>query len=342
MVNKLEEKLQQLGRISFKEFMRIALYDEKYGYYTQNIRSVGRGGDFSTLATINDTLARSLCSWIRDRWKEDKNLNHNIIEVGAGDGSLTEKLLKDFSLWSRLGLKYHIVETSPKLSLIQRETLRDRKCIIWHERMEDALSECSGNTLIISNELVDAFPVELIQWSKDENKWHKLMVQLQNESWTITRGHEYKIKLNSSISDFKNFNDGQIIERHDEFISWFNSWSNLWKLGHMLTIDYGELFPFLYYRRSKGTLRSYFFQQRHENIGEILSKPGLQDITSDVDFTDIRARIKTDTIEEIKYVNQSAFINEHITQLPPWDPSISEDGAGSAFKILWHKKNRNQ
>ena len=52
MVNKLEEKLQQLGRISFKEFMRIALYDEKYGYYTQNIRSVGRGGDFSTLATM--------------------------------------------------------------------------------------------------------------------------------------------------------------------------------------------------------------------------------------------------------------------------------------------------
>ena len=60
--------------------------------------------------------------------------------------------------------------------------------------MEDALSECSGNTLIISNELVDAFPVELIQWSKDENKWHKLMVQLQNESWTITRGDEYKTK----------------------------------------------------------------------------------------------------------------------------------------------------
>ena len=69
MVNKLEEKLQQLGRISFKEFMRIALYDEKHGYYTQNIRSVGRGGDFSTLATINDTLARSVCSWIRNSGK---------------------------------------------------------------------------------------------------------------------------------------------------------------------------------------------------------------------------------------------------------------------------------
>ena len=95
-------------------------------------------------------------------------LGKDIIEVGAGDGSLAQRILKNFSLWSRLGLKYHIVETSPKLSLIQRETLRDRKCIIWHERMEDALSECSGNTLIISNELVDAFPVELIQWSKDQ------------------------------------------------------------------------------------------------------------------------------------------------------------------------------
>ena len=42
--------------------MRMALYDQNDGYYTQNIRNVGRNGDFSTSATINNSLAKSINS----------------------------------------------------------------------------------------------------------------------------------------------------------------------------------------------------------------------------------------------------------------------------------------
>ena len=94
-MNKLEENLKVLGKISFRDFMQMALYDENYGYYTRNIRTVGRSGDFSTLATINDTLARSICSWIKNRWKQSKIIKGNIIEIGAGDGSLANKVLKN-------------------------------------------------------------------------------------------------------------------------------------------------------------------------------------------------------------------------------------------------------
>ena len=145
--------------------MKIALYDENHGYYTKNIRTVGSSGDFSTLATINDTLAKSIGSWIKDRWKQSKQLKGNIIEIGAGDGSLAEKVLKNLKLWSRFGLRYHIVETSPKLSQIQKDHLRNRKFIVWLKTMEDALAACSGNALILSNELIDAFPAELFKWN---------------------------------------------------------------------------------------------------------------------------------------------------------------------------------
>ena len=57
-----------------------------------------------------------------------------------------------------------------------------------------------------------------------------------------------------------------------------------------------------------------------------------------MDFTDIRLRMKSETVEEIKYIKQSEFINSHATKLAKLDPSISEDGAGSAFKVLWHQK----
>ena len=318
--------------------MRIALYDENDGYYTQNIRTVGRNGDFSTSSTINNSLAKSINSWIKDRWKENKNLSQNILEIGAGNGSLADSILKNFNPWSRLRLKYHIVETSPKLKNLQKEKLKNKKRISWYEKMADALEACSGNTLIISNELIDAFPVELIEWNNETKKWYRVMVCKNNDSWFISQGEEYSIKENSSIINHEDFNENQRIERHDEFISWFHGWQNLWKIGHMLTIDYGEEFPTLYHRRPSGTLRSYFYHERYEQLEEILSRPGLQDITADVDFSDIRKRMLTQNIEEVDYMNQSDFIMSHSRKIDPMNPSIAINGAGSAFKVLWHKK----
>ena len=69
--------------------MKIALYDENHGYYTKNIRTVGRSGDFSTLATINDTLARSICSWIKNRWKQSKIIKGNIGDAILYPGGIT-------------------------------------------------------------------------------------------------------------------------------------------------------------------------------------------------------------------------------------------------------------
>ena len=195
-MNKLEENLKVLGKISFRDFMQMALYDENYGYYTRNIRTVGRSGDFSTLATINDTLARSICSWIKNRWKQSKIIKGNIIEIGAGDGSLANKVLKNLKLWGRYGLRYHIVETSPKLSQIQKNHLGNRKFIFWHQRMEDALAACSGRALILSNELIDAFPAELIKWNKNEKKWHRVMVELENECWNISLEKSINLMMN--------------------------------------------------------------------------------------------------------------------------------------------------
>ncbi|MDA7681225.1 SAM-dependent methyltransferase [Verrucomicrobiales bacterium] len=337
-MKKLKERLKNSEQISFKAFMRMALYDQNDGYYTQNIRNVGRNGDFSTSATINNSLAKSINSWIKNRWKENKELNRNILEIGAGNGSLADSILKSFKPWARLGINYHIVETSPKLIISQKERLKNQRRINWHEQMADALEACSGNTLIISNELVDAFPVELIEWNKETKKWHRVMIQKNNGSWLISIGDEYSVGENSSINNYKDFNNKQRIERHDQFISWFHEWQNLWKVGHMLTIDYGEEFPAIYHRRPNGTLRSYFHHERYEQLEEILSRPGLQDITSDVDFSDIRKRMLTKSIKEVDYMNQADFIMSHTQKLDPMDPSIAINGAGSAFKVLWHEK----
>jgi SAM-dependent MidA family methyltransferase len=60
----------------------------------------------------------------------------------------------------------------------------------------------------------------------------------------------------------------------------------MWKQGEMLTIDYGNTSDQMYLRRPNGSLRAYLLQQRIEGTG-IYQNPGLQDITADVNFTDL-------------------------------------------------------
>ena len=56
----------------------------------------------------------------------------------------------------------------------------------------------------------------------------------------------------------------------------------------MLTIDYGDIAERLYHRRLHGSLRAYLFHQRILGSA-VFENRGLQDITADVNFTDLVA-----------------------------------------------------
>ena len=334
----LRKRLIDSGPAPFKDFMASALYDINGGYYSTNIREVGRTGDFSTSSTLNHSLANAITSWARKILNENKELPHSIIEIGAGNGSMAKQIVKKIGFWSRLKLQYHIVEKSDPLLKLQVQRLGKRKPFQWHRDPESALRACSGKAIIISNELIDAFPVDLIQWEEQTERWRKVMIRFDKKEWTTFVEGDYQIPKKSSLLESHNFKEGQRIERHDEFINWFHSWAEFWKEGHMLNIDYGDKFPNLYERRPEGTVRAYFAQNRFEQMHEILARPGHQDITSDIDFTDIRNRILVDGLKEIKYQTQSEFISEHGLKDSPLDPSADPHGAGEAFKVLWHRK----
>ncbi|MDP6859074.1 MAG: SAM-dependent methyltransferase [Verrucomicrobiales bacterium] len=338
IVDPLLKRLINSGPVPFRDYMNSALYDEHSGYYSTNIREVGRTGDFSTSTTLNNSLANAIANWIQRIWNQDKDLPRSIIEIGAGNGSLAKQIIKRIGFWSRLRLDYHIVETSEPLLKLQVQRLGKRKPFQWHKDPRSALESCSGKALIISNELIDAFPVELIQWEHQKEKWRRVMVHSDNQGWTTSVGNDYEIPKKSSLLELHNFKDGQRVERHDDFVRWFHSWIGFWEQGHMLSIDYGDEFPTLYERRPNGTVRAYFAQNRFEQIHEILARPGHQDITSDIDFTDIRNRLLIDGLKEIKYQTQAEFIADHEISASTGDPSTNPHGAGEAFKVLWHRK----
>jgi SAM-dependent MidA family methyltransferase len=263
---------------TFERFMERALHDPARGYYARNIRNIGARGDFTTAPQLSETPAKAIAAWVARALRETKT--RNLIEVGPGLGTLSRQVIRNLPLHLRLRTGFHLVESSPTLANHQKELFG--KKVRHHTTVLDALEACSGEAVIFSNELVDAFPVRLFK--KTENSWREVALD-------HTKGYAVETLLPPATlppsSVFSgDYATGQTVEVHDSYRRWLESWLPFWKKGKMLTIDYGDTAEKLYVRRPHGTLRAYLLHQRLEGSA-IYGNPGLQDITADVNFTDL-------------------------------------------------------
>jgi SAM-dependent MidA family methyltransferase len=267
--------------VTWEEFMFAALYDSRSGYYTTRIKSVGREGDFSTSATIDGALAQSVCEWFRASRRGNR-----FIELGGGDGSFAREFRRRLGVLSRWRTRYDIVEISDGLQAMQRAALRFRGGIRWHTRIEDAIAVSRYPVTIFGNEFVDAFPCVVLRRSSG-GEWHELAVRRSasglSSFWATPSSRALGALAYSTGCDLA---VDSVCEIHLAFREWLERVSALDFTGTMLLIDYGDVFPNLYKRRPSGTLRGYFAQQRIEGA-ELLHRFGRQDLTSDVNFSDV-------------------------------------------------------
>jgi SAM-dependent MidA family methyltransferase len=350
--------LEHDGVIRFERFMEEALYHPRYGYYSSNIATVGRRGDFSTSVTVSDVIARAACVWAlkekKDVLQAGVSRRWNVIEVGAGDGSFARDFIAQTPVIHRALLSYHIVEKSEPLKRKQMEIVPKSK-VKWHEQIGDALEASEGNALIIANELADAFPARRMRYNATEKQWEELYLR--------DMGHEGLTEIfkpvggdlqaiESSITndwdpDVLLLEDGQLAEVLTSYHQWLQSWASKLQRGSFLTIDYGDTFPQLYSKRLNGTMRGYF-QGVCVQDTEIYDRFGHQDLTVDVNFTDLenwgnKLGFSTESLQK-----QREFLASMLPELEQpgpaqQDPAVeflmSPYGAGEAFKVLWQRKN---
>lgn len=320
----------------FSAFMARALYDPERGYYTRRIRTVGARGDFSTSATLSPLLGQAIARWLRQEREEQTKVSH-IIEIGAGDGSLMVGVRQALGWWQRRRFDWHIVETSPVLQARQKERLGAK--VTWHDELGTALDQCGGRAFIYHNEVLDAFPVRLLQ--RHEDRWHEVWVNAAGQE-SLKPLEIEETQVFSALRDWPTVSPRQRCELHATVRDWLGDWAPHWQAGAMLTVDYGDVFPTLYHRRPAGTLRAYLHQHRLEGPS-IYANVGRQDITSDVNFTDYRAWAAALGWEEAAYGTQAEFIQTRVktTGLNGADAFLLHpDGAGSAFKHTIHRPVR--
>jgi len=275
------EFLEQLqaahgGSIPFDRWMQEALYHPQHGYYTANIRDIGRGGDFTTWPVMRRNLSRAIARWARSHQPRGK---WHLIEIGAGTGALGAGVWKALGWFGRP--QFHIVDVSPVLRAAQRKVLP--RGTRWHDSMADALAACDGEAVIYSNELVDAFPCRVFQ--KQDDRWRELSLSIGGSRWVEHWTEPATLPDSSSLTH--PWPDGQRVETQEAFRQWYEAWRPLWKAGAMLVIDYGEEVAELYHRRLRGSLRAYAHHQRIEGPQAYIGF-GKRDLTVDVNFTDLR------------------------------------------------------
>jgi SAM-dependent MidA family methyltransferase len=319
---------------TFTSFMARALHDPQRGYYARRVQAIGAKGDFSTSATLSPQLGQAIAQWLKGESKVMPEVRH-IIEVGAGNGMLMETVQKSMGWWQRRRFQWHIVETSEGLCAQQKQRLGKR--VTWHRDLGSALDSVGGKAFIYHNELLDAFPVVLLQWQEDQ--WQEVCVDLGgNQVRESLMPHSLTAADCESFAIFQRppQTASQRVELHLSVRDWLRQWAPAWTEGAMLTVDYGDVFPELYHRRPRGTLRAYLLHQRLEGAA-LYQNMGRQDITADVNFTDYRAWAKGLGWEETYFGTQGEFTE---LRLGAGAPLLLAEGAADAFKVVCHRRLR--
>lgn len=253
--------------------MEAALYDPERGYYERRIPRQ----DFYTAPELHPAFAGVLSQELVRRLvslKEDGVPGpYSLVEMGSSSVSLSRDILKN--------LKERHPNLAPQLRYILVERAREKllesvlalsashEHILGYSRLEDILP-CSG--VFFSNELVDAFPVHLLE--KREGEIHEVYVEA-NGSTALAGLSSPELKAHAqSMTD--NLQEGERHAVNLEAHRWLKTVSAKLKAGYLLTIDYGKRFT-----GTPNPPRAFF---RHHTDAKVAERPGEKDITASVDF----------------------------------------------------------
>lgn len=334
------------GFIGFDEFMDIALYDKKFGYYRRKEIIFAENGDFITSPEVSDLFGYCLARQVSVFTKN----NFDVLEFGAGSGKLAKQILLELSRLNSLPENYYIIE----LSALRKKQQKDLISTLPKEISSRVkwLNSLPDNYIgvMIANEVLDAMPVKRILYNN--NNFFELGVgeKSGNFYWKLSEN------VFDKHIDFlpNNVENNFITEINLNAISWINAIYDSIEKGVVFLIDYGmNRKEYHHIDRFKGTLRCYSKNKISDNPFDNIGK---QDITASVNFSDISQTAKNIGFNLDGYCNQAMFlismgISDYLLQekdtlryikLTEQIKKLIMPGAmGDVFKVLALSKNQS-
>lgn len=284
----LRNKILSSGRITFAEFMATALYHDPYGYYSSERTKIGKRGDYYTSSSVHPVFGELLCKQIEETRTIAGGQEFTIVEMGAGDGSLLCDILRHAKrrypdLYS--SSIYLIIEESRSMRETQRQSLLREGLLndgVQWAGYSDPLFDQGITGCFLSNELVDAFPVHIVE--KRGGELQEVFVDYQGDAFTEVLGPPSLPEISRYFDRIGiTLEEGQRGEVNLRAVEWMRWVAKNLKKGFVITMDYGYPAEELYAPdRKSGTLLCY---HRHRVVEDPFINMGEQDMTTHVDFT---------------------------------------------------------
>jgi len=289
-------RIQQAGPLTFAEYMRMALYEPGYGYYVTGAAKMGWSGDYFTSTDISALFANCLSRQLVQFWEKLKRpAPFLVLEQGAGRGDLAG------------GVRAWAMREAPAFAealLYHTEDIRSG---------QDSLhpAEQARADVLLSNELIDALPVHLVEVrggqlyevfvTEQEGRLRELLAEPSSA--------QVASYLDQARIPWQTFPDGWRAEINLAAEDWLRQATGLLRdHGFLLAIDYGEKARDLYIRdRRRGTLLCYYHHQTNERP---LLFPGEQDITAHVNFSALIDLARARGLRVHKYRTQRQWLED--------------------------------
>ena len=278
----IKRRIAEKGKITFAEFMDLALYHPLHGYYCTPRSKIGPGGDFLTSPETHPAFGAMIALQLEQMWRLlDRPGCFTVVEMGGGTGALCRTILE----YSR--------KTLPEFHEALEYVLVDRHDVVGEDSqgkvrhilasgVESPLQGIVG--CFLSNELVDAFPVHKV--AMEGGRLREVFVGGSEDGF----GEVVDDLSTSELAGYfealgLSLGEGYRVEVNLEGLRWMESVAGSLERGFVLTVDYGFPTEELYSEpRRGGTLMCYYHHTYGHNP---YVRVGRQDLTTHVDFTSL-------------------------------------------------------
>jgi SAM-dependent MidA family methyltransferase len=301
--SEVRRRIGERGKVTFAEFMSVALYWPHGGYYMGR-EPVGAQGDYYTSPAVHPAFGALLAVQLFQMWREmDSPSSFTVLELGAGNGLLCRDVMayaKELPQGFAAALRYVCLDRRAPDPIEKGIPVTDRV-------MADGLPFKGIQGCILSNEYLDAFPVHQVTMTADGLQ--EVFVSVEDEDLVEVLGELSDTGLAGRLENLGiTLAEGQTAEINLGLERWTQEVTGALERGYVLTIDYGRTAPDLYDpdARPRGTLVTY---HQHLQTDAPLTRIGEQDITAQVDFTSTARAGEKAGLETLGLVTQREFLS---------------------------------
>jgi SAM-dependent MidA family methyltransferase len=272
----------------FHDFMERALYAPGEGYYARPQTAWSAAADFVTAPQVDASFGVAVALLAQECDAALGGLeSFDLVEMGGGDGALlgdacdalerrAPQVYERTRVWS--------IERGDASRAQQRDRLAAHAPRVEWIASLDELPPGSLHGLVVSNELLDAFPVHRVVW---RGGLRELYVDIEGEDFV-------ERELAPSVPELAGYlaanhislQEGQVAEICLHVAPWVESVARSLAQGFVCTADYGAETAALYDAgRMNGSL---VCQHRYQLTAAAFERIGEQDITAHVDFGNLR------------------------------------------------------